>query len=148
MSRNGRKWLCAVLIGVNLAVIWGNSLLPGEVSSAFSQWVRGLAQWLFPGSFGGSGGHGLLRKLGHFTEFACLGMLLWWMGLLCRERPRFFPPLLLGAIAAGLDETIQRFVPGRGPSLWDVGIDVCGVLLGILLLTAGYYIKKAHFWRK
>jgi hypothetical protein len=35
-----RLRLCAVLIVVNLCVIWGNSLLPGEISGAISDFVR------------------------------------------------------------------------------------------------------------
>jgi VanZ family protein len=43
---------------------------------------------------------------------------------------------LYGFGAACVDETIQRFVPDRGPSLKDVGIDTCGVALGIFLLLS------------
>ncbi len=73
-----RLRLCAVLLICNLAFIWGNSLLPGEVSGAFSDWVKSILAGLFEmGPDDGSGGH-LLRKLAHFTEFAALGALLAW----------------------------------------------------------------------
>jgi VanZ family protein len=39
-----------------------------------------------------------------------------------------------------VDETIQRFVPDRGPSIFDVGIDTCGVLTGMLLIFIGHSI--------
>ena len=150
MTRNSQRLrLCAVLLTVNLVFIWGNSLLPAELSSAFSQWVKGILQMLFPGSLSGEGGSGLVRKLAHFCEFCTLGVLLTWLfGMLCRKMVLSKGlPLLCGAAAAGIDETIQCFVPGRGPSLRDVGIDTLGVLLGILLLTAGHmiYVKNIKY---
>lgn len=137
------RW-CIVLLVMNLAFIWGNSLLPAELSSAFSQWVKSLLQLLFPNMLPGEAGGGLLRKLAHFCEFCTLGMLLAWLfGMRCRTWLRCKGlPLLCGIAAACVDETIQRFVPGRGPSLRDVGIDTAGVTLGILLLTAGYECVK------
>lgn len=141
-----RLRLCAALIAVNLVFIWGNSLLPAEISSAFSQWVKGILQMIFPGSLSGEGGSGLVRKLAHFCEFCVLGLLLTWLfGMLCRKVLLGKGlSLLCGAAAAGIDETIQCFVPGRGPSLRDVGIDTLGILLGIFLLTAGYMIRRKN----
>lgn len=134
-----RLRLCTALLIVNLAFIWGNSLLPGEISGAFSNWVKELLSAFLPGGGGASGG-GLLRKLAHFTEFACLGMCLTWrMGML-KKHPGF--ALLLGSAAACVDETIQRFIPDRGPSIFDVGIDTCGVLTGMTLLLVGHYLIK------
>ena len=49
-----------------------------------------------------------------------------------------------GTAAACVDETIQVFVPDRGPSVRDVLLDSCGVAAGMLLLYLGhtYYTKK------
>ena len=97
------------------------------------------------GSLSGGGaaseGSGLLRKLAHFTEFTALGMCLGWLfGMLQKKKVW---PLLCGVLAACIDETIQIFVPDRGPGLLDVGIDSCGVLAGIFLLYFGHtYLKK------
>ena len=99
-----------------------------------------LAQVLPVGPDDGSGG-GLLRKMAHFTEFAALGMLLAWLhGMLQKGKLR---PFLWGVAAASADETIQCFVPDRGPAVKDVCIDSAGVLTGIILLWFGYnYVKK------
>ena len=141
-----RMRLCICLLIVNLAFIWGNSLLPGEMSGAFSGWVHMLIQTIFPGSGEMEGGHGLLRKLAHFSEFCALGMVLSWLFAMLKEKRWAFPlpSLACGCLAACVDETIQRFVPDRGPSIKDVGIDSAGVLLGIGLLSLGYtmYQKK------
>lgn len=136
-----RLGLCAALIVCNLVFIWGNSLLPGEISGALSQWLRELLAPLF-GQGPESQGSGLLRKLAHFTEFACLGALLGWLFAMLRGKPAVSLPLLLAFAAAGIDETIQRFVPDRGPSLWDVALDTCGAAVGIFLLLAGHSIRK------
>jgi len=142
MIRTDRRLrLCSALLVCNLLFIWGNSLLPGELSGAFSDWVKSLLARLFAGgeaSF--SGGGGLLRKAAHFTEFLGLGMCLAWLhGMLGKGR---FRPFLWGVLAAAADEIIQRFVPGRGPSVRDVCIDSAGVLTGIILLWAGHHCFK------
>ena len=136
-----RLRLCTALLIVNLAFIWGNSLLPGEVSGAFSDWVKAILAKLFSGDADDSSGGGLLRKVAHFTEFASLGLCLAWLhGMLQKGKLR---PFLWGVLAASVDETIQRFVPDRGPSVKDVCIDSAGVLTGIILLWIGHdYFKR------
>ena len=136
-----RIWLCTVLLAVNLAFIWGNSLLPGEASAAFSDWVKALLASLFPGDAPAHQGTGLLRKIAHFSEFCTLGMCLCWMfGMLGRKRGW---PFFWGSLAACIDETIQLFVPDRGPGILDVLLDCSGVLTGMLLLYLGHtYCKK------
>jgi len=141
MIRTDRRLrICRVLLVLNLCFIWGNSLLPGELSGAFSDWVKGILALLLPGDGLESSSGGLLRKAAHFTEFAALGGLLAWRFAMM-EKP--VPGALFwGAMAACVDETIQRFVPDRGPSLMDVGIDTCGVLTGILLLHLGHFLIR------
>ena len=138
-----RLKLCITLLCVNLAFIWGNSLLPGEISGAFSDWVKALLKALFGGGSGGGGGGGLLRKLAHFTEFTCLGLCLAWLFRMVREKhaEHWLLPLLCGFLVACIDETIQIFVPLRGPAIKDVGIDTSGVLLGIVIINVYQQIK-------
>ena len=141
-----KKKLAAFLIVLNLAFIWGNSLMNGTDSGNMS---GGIMDWI--NSFLGLGPEGaeilhlLIRKAAHFTEFACLGALLTWY---CRLNGEKFPialPALLGMAAGLVDETIQLFTPDRGPSLTDVWIDTSGAVAGIMLLLLGQYlIKKKH----
>ena len=135
-----RMRLCTALLILNLAFIWGNSLLPGEVSGAFSDWVKGFLAKLFASGDMSQSGGGLLRKLAHFSEFAALGILLSWLFGMLQKKPCF--AAVCGFLAACVDETIQRFVPDRGPSIVDVGIDTCGVLTGMLLLFAAYRLSR------
>ncbi len=136
-----RLQLCTALLMALLAFIWGNSLMPGSVSQAISDWVKNLLFGPPGSSLEQETGSGIIRKLAHFTEFAALGMTLTWLfGMLRKNRNL---PLLLGTAAACIDETIQAFVPGRSPGIRDVLIDSCGVLAGILLLHLGHtYFKR------
>ena len=140
-----RMRLCVTLLICCLVFIWGNSLLPGWISGAISDFAKKILELLFAqGEPGPENGGFLLRKLAHFTEFTALGMCLCWLfGMLGKGR---LLPLFCGAAAACVDETIQIFVPGRVSSLRDVCIDSCGVLLGVILLTFGHHCmrKKKH----
>lgn len=138
-----RLRLCLTLIVCGVLFIWGNSLLPGHISGAISDFIWKLI------SFGKEAsahrtGTGILRKLGHFTEFACLGALFAWLYSMLK-RPRVFA-LLCGFAVACVDETIQCFVPGRGPRFTDVLLDSAGAACGIALLLLGLtiYQKKKN----
>ena len=139
--------LCAALLVCNLIFIWGNSLLPGDISGALSNWVKNLLSPIFPflRQEGDTGGF-LLRKLTHFTEFAALGALLGWLfGMLEKGEAL---PFIWGAAAACMDETIQMFVPDRGPGIRDVLIDCSGVATGMILLYLGHTWMRRNFQNK
>ena len=123
------KWIIAAL----LCFIWGNSLLPGEISGKLSDWLKSILAFLLPGEVPGvTTGGGLLRKIAHFTEFAALGAALAWrFGMLEKRKAN---ALVFGALAACVDETIQLFVPDRGPAIRDVVIDTCGLAAGMVIL--------------
>ena len=139
-----RLRLCITLIICNLIFIWGNSLLPGEISGAFSDWVRDLLAPLFGWGEGGSSGGGLLRKIAHFTEFTALGVCFrWLLGMLTTKRGKqLLIPLAAAITVACIDETIQIFVPDRGPGIKDVAIDTAGAALGIAILSCALYFKS------
>ena len=127
-----KRKLCLTLIFLNLAFIWGNSLLPGGISGAISNWLAAL----FQGGDITESGSGLLRKLAHLSEFACLGFLLAWYAWMQGERGFHLlcAGLLGGLLTACVDESIQLITPDRGPSLVDVWIDTCGVVIGLTTL--------------
>ena len=82
----------------------------------------------------------IVRKMAHFTEFACLGGLS--CGLLAAARTvklhPFFHVWAGGFFVAAIDETIQIFT-GRGSQLQDVWLDFAGFsagLLAVLLVRA------------
>jgi VanZ family protein len=131
------RWLTCLI----LCFIWGNSLLPGEISGRLSDWVKDMLASLLPREVPGvTTGGGLLRKIAHFSEFAMLGACFGWRcGMLKRKKVL---ALVYGFGAACVDETIQVFVPDRGPGLKDVAIDTCGVAAGIGVLLLGHKIVR------
>lgn len=74
----------------------------------------------------------VVRKFGHFTEYAILAALL------CRALRKSAPwiALVIAVIYAVLDEVHQSLVFSRTGSLWDVLIDCIGALLGLLAYSA------------
>lgn len=132
--------ICVVLLIVNIAFIWGNSLLPGRISGALSNGLKSLLELIFGSGEGEGSGGGFLRKVAHFTEFTCLGLCFSWLFGMLKKKP--WLPLCCGVAVACLDETIQLFVPDRGPGIKDVGIDTLGVILGIFIISLITHIKK------
>ena len=126
-----------------LCFIWGNSLLPGKDSGELSGFVGMLLQKLLPFlNLQSETGMHFLRKAAHFSEFAALGMSFTWLfGMLSGKKAWSLSlPLICGATAAAIDETIQLFSPDRGPSIKDVGIDTCGVIAGIAVLSLLHWL--------
>lgn len=141
VSSKRRVRLCAVLILVNLIFIWGNSMLPAEVSAAFSGYVKRLLLFFLPdGPATPIKGRGLLRKVAHVLEFASFGALWCWYLLMGKRKP--YLAYLPGTVTACIDETIQCFVPGRGPRITDVVIDLGGFSLGIGTILFIQYLKS------
>ena len=132
------KKLLTILIGLNLALIWGNSLLPGASSDSLS---GGVLAWLgqFLPFLLTEAGHAFLRKAAHFSEFAMLGLLYSGRHRLVKgETPVHL--MLFGLTVACIDETIQIFTPDRASSLIDVWIDASGFALGLVVIFTAYTI--------
>ena len=138
-----KRKVCICLIVLNLAFIWGNSALPGEVSDALSNWLSRL----LGGGQVPSEGTGLLRKIAHFAEFASLGFLLAWLARIQGERGLHLvsPAMLGGVLTACVDESIQLLTPERASSLVDVWIDTSGVVTGVIALLVIYKMKNMTF---
>ena len=146
MIRTSRRiFLCRALLILNLAVIWGNSLLTGAESGQMSGGIMAFFMELLriPESAEAMV-HLLIRKMAHLTEFACLAALIRWHLGMAKERKFYLVllPVLLGMAVALVDETIQLYTPDRGPSLLDVWIDTLGAAVGMMAVHLGYNLKK------
>ena len=88
----------------------------------------------------------LLRKAGHVTEYFVLTMLIYRALVRTLKKLSFGDFLLKGAlpalIYASSDEFHQSFVPGRGPSVWDVMIDSVGIIFAACLIGK-FMLKKS-----
>ena len=89
-----------------------------------------------------------LRKLAHFTEYACMGILVYvlWSPWIKKGKGLTALTVAWVFVSAALDEVHQFFVPGRYCSFWDVLLDTwggfCGVLLCLLLLKVRRYLRR------
>ena len=121
-------WL--LLVVVLTAVIFVNSSLPatesGKLSGFVTQFVAQLSQ-LLDITLKGDVEH-TIRKLAHFLEFACLG-LLWcktFASFRVSNRTSTGYILLLCLLTAVTDEYIQLFSLGREGRVMDVLLDFSG----------------------
>lgn len=144
MSILRNKKFTVIVIAI-MAFIFFQSALPADLSSEESGRVVDLIVRLFQGVapidretlvF-------IVRKGAHFTEYMILGGFLVpavkeWMAVdttpvpVVRER---ITAWLAGTLYAMTDEIHQSFVPGRSCELRDMGIDSCGVLAGVLVVS-------------
>ena len=135
-----KKRILTILLCLNLALIWGNSLLPGSSSDAVSGGVLAFLGRFLPVLLTETG-HTFLRKAAHFSEFALLGLLFCGRHRLAKQGT---PPHLMGfgLAVACIDETIQIFTPGRASSLIDVWIDASGFALGFVMIVVFHTIHN------
>lgn len=77
----------------------------------------------------------IVRKFAHFFEFLVLAFCL--SGALFFTKKRFLPlaAFISGVLYAVSDELHQYFVPERACRLFDVFVDSCGVLTGVLIFA-------------
>lgn len=143
----------AVLLGLLYCLIFGFSGQDAEQSGSLSRRVSGKCVTIVNSLAGEPWGPAdvdrmtdifehPLRKLAHFGEYACMGVLVY--ALLCQwMENRRMRCLLTGGwvfLSAAGDELHQYFVPGRYASFLDVLLDtaggVCGMLFYILAAKA------------
>ncbi len=110
-------------------------------SANTAQLFGSLSSWLFPEipTEEIAPVHGLMRKLGHWTEYFVLAVLM--MRALRKETGKNLElrhaahALIFILIYALSDELHQVFVPSRTASLGNVMIDVLGGICGILWMV-------------
>ncbi len=155
-----RRWAVSAIAGILLAALYGIifrfSAQDAEQSGSLSQQVSARCVEIL-GSLSGADWSearraGLaaafehpIRKLAHFSEYACMGILVYtllsqWMK---RGRGMYLLTVAWVFLSAACDEIHQYFVPGRWASPWDVLLDTCGGAFGMLLC-----ICVAALWRR
>ena len=143
MSSFLKYWLPPLLWASLVSIFSSDGFSSDNTSSLFLP----LFQWLLPhatperiNSF-----HYLIRKLGHFTEFFVLAMLLYRalrggreMQWQWRVAAWTLSLVLMYAVA---DEVHQRFVPSRSAAWSDSLLDFFGGCCAVALLYARYRTK-------
>lgn len=86
--------------------------------------------------------HVFVRKAAHFSVYGFLSLVSFYSwritfpGRLRWEFKWSILALLLTLIAASMDEFHQSFVPSRGPSIRDVGMDMLGAMFVQILIAS------------
>ena len=143
-----------IIVAAIMAFIFFQSALPADLSSEESGRVVDLIVRLFQGVapidretlvF-------IVRKGAHFTEYMILGGFLVpavkeWMAVDKTPVPDSVRSIriiswLVGTLYAVTDEIHQSFVPGRSCELRDIGIDSCGVLAGVMIVSLAMRLKE------
>lgn len=89
-------------------------------------------------------GHEAFREFAHFCEFAALGFFMAGSFKFTWDKLKFCLPLIPCALYAVSDEIHQIFVPGRAFEIFDIFVDSCGSLTGILVfMLLIFIIEKA-----
>jgi VanZ family protein len=115
-----RHWGPAIFF---MAVIFLCSAMPGTEVPEFGGWDL------------------LAKKGGHMLGYALLASANYYALTKGKSPARLHSILALcmAVLYAFSDEFHQRFVPGRSPSLFDVGIDTIGALIGVTLFV---FVRK------
>ncbi|HYJ88392.1 MAG TPA: VanZ family protein [Pyrinomonadaceae bacterium] len=131
LSRYGPLVLCIGLISF--------ASTAGFSASNTSRFIRPLLKWLFPGYSEAElvSLHVLVRKAGHFLEYAVLAFLARRAFVTSTRvfiRRRWFElSVLLVVVNSLLDELHQSFVPSRTGSIYDSAIDIAGGLTVLVI---------------
>ncbi len=153
-KKYGLAWLFGSLAGLWMIFIFLFSNQDTTASNALSgKLVRGILQ-LFCQNLSDQQFLSLfqtcnliLRKITHFSLYLILAVLL----TLTFSRLRWKPWIPYAAAAGGAllfavsDEFHQLFVSGRTGSMWDVGIDMAGAVLGIGIV---WIVRNWRRWRR
>lgn len=91
-----------------------------------------------------------IRKLAHFSEYACMGVLVYtlWSQWLCQGRRLRWLTVGWVFLSAAGDEFHQYFVPGRYASFADVLLDTCGGTFGMFFCVCVVALYRRHLARK
>ena len=137
------KVLLIVGIAIN-ALIWVNSLLPGNLSSSQSGLIVNLIYPIFKNFISLNTFSVIIRKLAHFTQFMILAIVFVNYYKSINKNKFYLITLIHGLMVAIIDESIQLFVPGRSGLITDVLIDFSGVITGLLIVYIITIIKLKH----
>lgn len=140
----------AVLLLALYMVIFGFSAQDAEQSGSLSMRISEGAMEFLNALVGGQWSRQFIeemalyfehpvRKLAHFSEYMCVGILVYliWSPWMKRGRRLYLLTVVWVFVSGACDEIHQLFVPGRWCSFWDVCLDTCGGAFGLLLCVTG-----------
>lgn len=159
MKRTLFRITMLILLGLTFLTIFNFSSQDGQTSGSLSRKVARKIVNVFPYTKNLSENtknkiveksQPIIRKGAHFSIYTLVGILI--MNFISTYKIhlkyKFLISTLVGLLYAISDEIHQSFTPGRTPSAIDVGIDTCGVFLGIILVLIVISVFKALIEKK
>ena len=147
---NYRSFLSGLIIIAFAICIFSFSLQDAPTSNALSTQVtqsiyKVIAPIIEDANYSIPSLNNLIRDLTHFTLFFFLGLISMLLFLYQRFtlRKSSWIILGLGTLVAITDEVIQIFSPGRAFELVDLGKDILGVIVSIVLVWVLVYYLRA-----
>lgn len=133
-----KKQLWIILTTLWTIIIFAFSLQPGSTSSNLSGSVlTKILAWFAPDILSDAEKlylwHSILRKCAHFAEYFVLGTFSINMFREMGMKRKAWLAAMFCLLIAGLDETLQLFVPGRSGRILDVLIDSSGAVCAICI---------------
>lgn len=138
--------LAAAVLSILYAIIFSFSNQDGETSGSLSHFVSEKCVEMINAFSGGQWTGAFMeemaayfenpiRKLAHFGEYACMGILVYTMlrPWLRRGRRLYFITALWVFVSAAADEIHQLFIPGRCGCFADVCLDTLGAVFGMFV---------------
>ena len=154
MKRTLFRLTMLILLGLTFASIFNFSSQDGQTSSGLSRKVARKIVDVFPYTKNLSEktknkiverSQPIIRKGAHLSIYTLVGILI--MSFISTNKLhlkyKFSISILVGLIYATSDEIHQSFTSGRTASPIDVGIDTCGVFLGIIIVLIIISVYKA-----
>lgn len=138
-----RKYIFGAATFLWMLSLYGFSAETGTVSGGKSKEIAAFIEKIFAKISAGCFSYDksavifeishIIRKSAHVAGFMLLGMLVFFLIESISEKKKKLLPIVFTVLYAMADEFHQSLVPGRGPSVNDVGIDSCGAILGVML---------------
>ena len=151
----------AVLLGALYSLIFRFSAQEGGESGSLSRMISekcvGFLNWLSGSCWNEAREAEMagwleypLRKLAHFSEYACMGVLVYtlWSQWMSRGKRLYILTVAWVFLSAAGDEFHQYFVPGRCASFADVLLDTGGGVFGMLFCMVSCGLCRRHSTKK
>lgn len=145
----------AVFLVLLYAIIFSFSAQDGEESGGLSHYIAEKCVELFNSMTGKRWSQVVvdgwtaywehpIRKLAHFSEYACMGILVYilWRPWKARNKRLYLLAVLWVAVSAAGDEFHQLFVPGRYGSPADVLLDTFGGMFGVWVCVMAELLRE------
>ena len=160
-----RRWLVSSVAAILLLSLYGIifqfSAQDAEQSGSLSQLVSEKFVGIINALSGGSWSEAVMadmaeyfehpiRKLAHFSEYACMGILVYvlWSQWMKQGRVLYLLTVVWVFLSAACDEFHQYFVPGRYASVADVLLDTSGGAFGMLFCICAAALYRKQQMRK